>query len=194
MGLAQKKSNGRLPDLNPQPAFVPQAQTSLRGQYTPQSNQTHHKASHPSQQAYAQTGFQSPAPIVTTHMSNSTAPNTQTYGSATQYSQAKTASDAARMAAAQSRTRSPQSRPQREVVTPDQQLEQQELLARIAQNARTPSAHKTSMAQATPYYPGRAQQPSSDYGYAHPTQSAAPTQHTQPMQQSSRRGASRTRR
>lgn len=191
MGLAQKKSNGRLPNLNPQPAFVPQTQTSLRGQYNPHPNQPHHKGAQASQQAYTHTGFQSPAPVVTTHMSNSTAPNTQIYGSATPYSQAKTASDAARMAAAQSRARSPQSRPQTEVVTPAQKLEQQELLARIAQNARTPSSHKTSMAQPAPYYPGRAQQPSSNYGYAQATQAATPTQH---IEHSSRRGASRARR
>lgn len=161
--LAQQQSSGRLPDLNPQPA------QTLRGTIPPSSSPP-----------IAQQGFASPPPRVTTSNSPSFAPAPSTQ--AVPYSQAKSASEAARMAAANSGRRQ-----QTDVMSPQQIQEQQNILSRLANNV---GARPATGSQPAPYYPGRAQGgqvPVQSNAYPPATAQSYPPQMPTPQRQGAKR-------
>ena len=211
--LAQGQYSPKLPDLNAQPA---------------QKLRSASPATPSRQNASQSSGFTSPPPKVTVQNSPSVnAPAVQSPGQAATRSyssiqsaspnpaapQTRSASDAARLAAQQSGQR-----PQRDVITPQQQQAQQDILARLAGNVgakpANPALRQTQTAsqyqsrkqaeQASPYYPGRADpsqapsqpQPSATYqgqpsqAYSTPQSGGQPY----PPQPQEPRGASRDRR
>lgn len=157
--LAQTQNSGRLPDLNAQPVH------QLRGRVpAPTSNTAYPQSnSQPQfkQNTNTQNGFTAPPPQVTSNNSPSMQSKPMTQHAPTAYSQAASASEAARIAASQSGQRR-----QNEIVTPTQLQQQQDILARLAGSVGAKSANpalrqNNSAAQplqSTPYYPGRAQQ------------------------------------
>ncbi len=174
--LSQQQYSGRLPDLNPQ------AVQTIR---EPISNSQGRAPMNGMQQAYQQPqNFKSAPPVVTVNNSPSVSS-----GTAQPYSQARSASDAARMAAAQSGQR-----PQQDIMTPAQLKEQQDILALLANNvgARPANAAQQSPQQTTPYYPGR--QPMAQGQVPQATQQAPQYSQAYPPQAPLRQGAKRERR
>lgn len=171
--LAQQQSSGRLPNLNPQPA------QSLRGTIPPMQ-------SAPQPQPLQQSSFQSPPPKVTINNSPSVAPPPTVQG--TPYSQASSASEAARMAAANAGRR-----PQTDVMSPQQLQEQQDILSRLANNVGARPANVNTAPQTAPYYPGRPQGGQVQTGYSVPPQTTGQSYPPQ-LSETQRRGAQRERR
>ena len=211
--LAQSQYSPTLPDLNAQPA---------------QKLRSASPVAPSGQNAYQSSGFTSPPPKVTVQNSPSVnAPAAQSTGQAAtrsyssiQYSppnsaapQTRSASDAARLAAQQAGER-----PQRDVITPQQQQAQKDILERLAGNVGAkpanpalrqpqPAPQREAQKQAeksTPYYPGRAdprQAPAQSQQRApyqgQPSQAYNSPQsggQPYPPQPQKRRGASRDRR
>jgi len=202
--LAQSQYSPTLPDLNAQPA---------------QKLRSAGPAKPSAPNAYQGSGFTSPPPKVTVQNSPSVnAPAAQPPGQAATRSyssiqttlpnaapQTRSASDAARLAAQQSGQR-----PQRDVITPQQQQAQQDILEKLAGNVgakpanpalrQTQPSSQPQAEQASPYFPGRADpsqpQPPASYqgqpspGYGAPQAEGQPY----PPQPQERRGASRDRR
>ncbi len=176
--LAQQQSSGRLPDLNPQPAqslrgTIPQTQNAAVPAQRPSVNQ---------QQSYSQQGFASPPPKVTVNNSPSMAPSIT--NSASPYAQASTASEAARIAAAQSGRR-----PQTDVMTSQQLQAQQDILSRLANNVGAKSNNAMQTGQSGSYYPGRAQggQNQAPQSYPHTSGQSYPPQLPIPPRQGAKR-------
>lgn len=216
--LAQRQSSSKLPDLNPQPA------QTLRSAPTAQSRQSQAQAQpqattqQQSAAPYSHGGFSSPPPKVTVQNSPSipSTPPPAPQASARSYSQAGSASDAARLAARQSGARA-----KTETMTPQKYQQQQDILAKLAGNVGAKPANpalrrpqnaptrqrpqvRTQAAQSGPYYPGRAdptksgpqyQQspyaPQQSSGQPYPPQASGQSNSTQAGE---RRGASRRRR
>jgi len=227
--LAQSQTSSRLPDFNPQPAQTlrgsPATQSAYQSPPQPQAMAKSNKSSAyvgADTGAYVSNGFASPAPKVTVQNSPSVQADSNTYSNAPSnsnklsnanpYAQARSASDAARLAAQQSGRRS-----QREVITPQQYQEQQDILAKLAGNVgvkpanpalRRPQAasaqmqRQTQAEQTSPYYPGRSNQVSPGAQSRTPQpQPYAPQQNTGPStgqayppQPQAPRGAARNRR
>lgn len=174
--LAQQTSNGRLPDLNPQPAqplrgTIPTAQTT------------------PPSQPMASQGFASPPPKVS--VNNSPSASQITAYESSPYTQAKSASEAARMAAAHAGRR-----PQTDVMTPQQIQAQQDILAKLANNVGARPAQ--TVTQSSPYYLGRPNGAQTQPAYSNPaapqTGQSYPPQMTPPRPQTQPQGAKRQRR
>jgi Flp pilus assembly protein TadD len=212
--LAQTQQTGRLPDLNARPAQRlrgsmpaqnPQAPSQSLRQASPAQPMTQPQPMAQTQNPYVRNGFSAPPPQVTVNNSPSLRSQSSANASQTGSTQPRSASEAARMAAAKSGQR-----PQSEVITPTQAQQQQDILAKLANSvgarAANPALRNIQPSQSAPYYPGRSQQvptqPSaSQTGQAPQQANAYPSrsynnyaQETYPAQPPQSRGSARTRR